>query len=455
MSVMRAPVVSSKPVSGDRDTMSDQNSLQKYDFRRDFLILATLVLMILGAVLTPAKKWLLWSGEQRVVESHIRSTITPGEEWEIVSWQPPRSLSGTPGADRAIWCHYTTQKTRDKLRRTKAIFYLQNGRVRKVLQSDDPLYVDSYKAQWGEPASLADILVPDDVIRPGAPPTMKPVEPNWDEPPNGIRLDLCLLLINKWQRRANITDLPTIDKLQEYLKDLPLSELVSLGTFGQCFLDREVLKREWEERGKTNAWMHPTFLRREDVLVSATDKHPFEIRKEIIVDSQGLIHHTLARESEGTEQKQPGGLGPVRLVWIGGVIAGVSAGAQLITLPGNRSEWKVSVDTGPLIEYAPPPPQVQQPQEMPQPQQRPVEGPSPLRMIEFAATGVKRDNVQLKGQVINHSDSIVKNARIQFATAQGLVSVRVTPSVLGPGEVGSFSRQVRRGLPGERFPYEI
>lgn len=421
---------------------------RKHDFQRDFLILVGVILLILGALLTPARKWFFWSSEQRAVESYIQASMGPGEEWEIISWQAPVNVHKTPGADRAIWCHYKSQKQRDKVRHAKGIFYLKDGKVQRLLPSDDRGYVEAYTALWGEPKFLADIMVADSEKRAQGSGGYKPAEPNWDEPPTAARMQLCLKLIRHWQQNGNGTDIPSTEAMLAYLKSLPISVLVGLGEYGNCFLDREILKKEWEESGKKNPWLYPTFLHREDVLVSADDKKPFVFQNEAIKDLLGASHDIYVREAEGTVQKQPGGLPSVRLVWVGGLL-----GARRITLPGDPAEWKIALSTSPSLEKpAPKPPTA------PVPTLPVVSMPAsnPLKLLEFKILrGTDGAVTAFKGRVLNQSDKPVEDAWAKILTPFGPISAPVTPRRLKPGGDGIFSRKAPRGSSAVRYRVDL
>lgn len=421
---------------------------QKHDFQRDFVIILGVVLLILGAVLTPARKWLFWSSEQRAVESYIQAQVGPSEEWEIISWQAPVNAHKTPGADRAIWCHFKSQKGRDKVRHTKAVFYLKDGKVRRVMASDDPSYVATYTDLWGEPKFLADILVADSekgVLKQGG---YKAPEPNWNEPPTVARLQLCLRLIKHWQQNGNGQDVPSPEALLAYLKALPISVLVGFGEYGNCFLDREALKKEWEEGGKKNPWTHPTFLHREDVLISADDKKAFVIAKEVVTDVLGFPHEIWVREAEGTVQKQRGGLPDLRLVWIGDQLR-----TQQITLPKDTAEWKIA-----LPSPAPPP----HPTSTPAPAIAAVlpvatiPVGNPFKVLEFRILKGTNGAVSwFKGRVLNQSDKPMEDVWARIITPQGPISTAITPHVIKPGGDGTFSLKAPRGITAARYRVEV
>jgi hypothetical protein len=229
---------------------------------------------------------------------------------------------------------------------------------------------------------------------------------------------------------------------------LPLAELVALGQNGRCFLDREVLKKEWEESGKKTAWFHPTFLRREDVLVSEIDKLPYVIRNEVIVDSAAVPHFTMIRESEGVEKKMQGGLPSVRQVW-----SGNDFGQQLLTLPGSLAEWKVTLNTpSPVLTTTTPP---TPPLSFPSQTQPPPSDASKLQLLEFTAKRVPGGLVRLNGQVMNQSGNPLENVWAKIATPLGPITAPISPKVLEPGSVGLFTRNVRRVGNNDRYKVDL
>jgi hypothetical protein len=139
--------------------------------------------------------------------------------------------------------------------------------------------------------------------------------------------------------------------------------------------------------------LHPTFLRRNNVIISASDKLPFVMKDEVLRDLSQRTYYTLIRESEGVEQKQRGGLPSVRMVWAG-------RDRERIIMPLDPSAWQVALNA-PQVKAEPTPPQ---------PAPTPPKQPKPILLVRFSARRLKNGLLELNRQVRNQSDAPIEDA---------------------------------------------